>query len=105
MNKNELLKFLQAEESKSITGWDFSYLDGRWDEESLPWDYKKIILEYLKPDHQLLDIGTGGGEFLLSLNHLAFRLYPSAFAVHANKKSTIPINANTANEQRVAPQP
>ena len=69
MNKNELLKFLQAEESKSITGWDFSYLDGRWDEESLPWDYKKIILEYLKPDHQLLDIGTGGGEFLLSLNH------------------------------------
>ena len=69
MNKNELLKFLQAEESKSFTGWDFSYLDGRWDEESLPWDYKKIILEYLKPDHQLLDIGTGGGEFLLSLNH------------------------------------
>lgn len=69
MNKNELLKFLQAEESKSITGWDFSYLDGRWDEESLPWDYKKIILEYLKPNHKLLDIGTGGGEFLLSLNH------------------------------------
>ena len=69
MNKNELLKFLQAEESKSFTGWDFSYLDGRWDEESLPWDYKKIIFEYLKPDHQLLDIGTGGGEFLLSLNH------------------------------------
>lgn len=69
MNKEELLKYLQEEENKAFSGWDFSYLDNRWIDEELPWDYKTIVLEYLKPDFQLLDIGTGGGEFLKTLNH------------------------------------
>lgn len=69
MNKESLLKYLQEEEAKTFSGWDFSYLNGRWEDEKLPWDYKKIILNYLKSDDKLLDIGTGGGEFLLSLDH------------------------------------
>lgn len=69
MNKEELLKYLQSEEEKTITGWDFSYLNNRWESEKLPWDYKKIVQSYLKPKDKLLDIGTGGGEFLLTLNH------------------------------------
>ena len=69
MTKDELLKYLEEEESKTFSGWDFSYLDGRWDDEKLPWDYKEIVLKYLKEEHKLLDIGTGGGEFLLTLNH------------------------------------
>lgn len=69
MNKEELLKYLETEEKKSFKGWDFSYLDNRWSEEKLPWDYKQIVLEYLKPTDKLLDMGTGGGEFLLTLNH------------------------------------
>ena len=28
-----------------------------------------ILKKYLKPDYKLLDMGTGGGEFLLSLKH------------------------------------
>ena len=40
MNKEELLKYLQSEEEKTITGWDFSYLNNRWESEKLPWDYK-----------------------------------------------------------------
>ena len=75
MEKEALLKYLKEEEEKAISsfsGWDFSYLDGRWDDEELPWDYKKVVLKYLKPDLRLLDIGTGGGEFLLSLNHPYF---------------------------------
>lgn len=39
------------------------------EEESLPWNYKDIVKSYLKPEYKLLDMGTGGGEFLLSLNH------------------------------------
>ncbi len=57
------------EEEKAFSGWDFSYLEGRWKEGDLPWDYKEIILEYLEDDLKLLDMGTGGGEFLLTLNH------------------------------------
>jgi SAM-dependent methyltransferase len=35
----------------------------------LPWDYEKIIREYLNDDKSILDYDTGGGEFLLSLKH------------------------------------
>lgn len=69
MNKNELLKYLKNEEVKTITGWDFSYLDGRWESEELPWNYQKLVLKFLEPENLLLDIGTGGGEVLLTLNH------------------------------------
>lgn len=69
MNKEELKKYLLNEENKNFQGWDFSYLDGRWESEKLPWDYKSIVINYLDDNLQLLDMGTGGGEFLLTLNH------------------------------------
>ena len=67
---NELVKGWKAEEEIAhIHGWDFSHIDGRCVEEPLPWDYRQVIGQYLRPDMKLLDIDTGGGEFLLSLNH------------------------------------
>jgi hypothetical protein len=60
---------VRSQEKQAFSGWDFSYLDGRWESESLPWDYKEIILNYLDKSMNLLDMGTGGGEFLLTLNH------------------------------------
>lgn len=69
MDKSTLLKYLQEEENKTISGWDFSYLNGRWESEELPWNYKSIVLDNLKPQYKMLDMGTGGGELLLTLNH------------------------------------
>ena len=69
MNKEELLKYLLEEENKPFIGWDFSYLDGRWDDEKLPWDYKELVIKYLKKEDNLLDMGTGDGVKLLELNH------------------------------------
>lgn len=69
MYNSELKEIWKNEESNTFKGWDFSHLEGRWVDENLPWDYKAILNEYLKPNHKLLDMGTGGGEFLLSLNH------------------------------------
>lgn len=69
MDNENLLKLWKKEEDAAFSGWNFSRLDGRWDEENLPWDYKNIIHKYLKPEDALLDMGTGGGEFLLSLKH------------------------------------
>ncbi|MFQ4153702.1 hypothetical protein [Lactiplantibacillus plantarum] len=63
MNK-EKLNLWHQKEQYGITGWDFSYLDGRWQSELLPWNYRKLVLSYLKSDMQLLDMGTGGGELL-----------------------------------------
>ena len=71
MNTNELIKRWKAEEEIThIHGWDFSHIEGRYmEEDDLPWDYREEILRYLKPEMRILDIDTGGGEFLLSLNH------------------------------------
>lgn len=59
----------KKDENQSMKGWDFSHIDQRWEEETLPFDYKKTVLSYLEDHKLLLDMGTGGGELLLSLNH------------------------------------
>lgn len=71
MNKAELkLIWKKEEEIAHIQGWDFSHIHGRYEEENdLPWDYEKIVRQYLRNDFDILDYDTGGGEFLLSLNH------------------------------------
>ena len=71
MNQNELLSAWKAEEDIAhIHGWDFSHINGRYTEQDdLPWDYRTVIGQYLRPEMKILDIDTGGGEFLLSLNH------------------------------------
>ena len=70
-NKASLLKlWFHEEEIAHIHGWDFSHIHGKFDEEhDLPWNYEKIVRSCLRPEMKLLDIDTGGGEFLLSLNH------------------------------------
>lgn len=69
MNYYELKELWKKEEKRTFKGWDFSYLENRWENEELPWDYKDILKRYLNLDYKLLDMGTGGGEFLLSLKH------------------------------------
>ena len=71
MITEEQLALWHAEEQAAhIHGWDFSHLSGRYTEEDdLPWDYRTLIEQYREPNMTLLDMDTGGGEFLLSLNH------------------------------------
>ncbi|WP_028263494.1 class I SAM-dependent methyltransferase [Atopobium fossor] len=71
MNKKELEKIWKKEEKLAhIHGWDFSHIHDRYMEEDLlPWDFGKVIQSYRKDSMKLLDMETGGGEFLLTLNH------------------------------------
>lgn len=69
MDYNKLKIKWKNEEDFAFQGWDFSHIDGRWKSEILPWDYREIVLSFLKSTDKLLDMGTGGGEFLLSLKH------------------------------------
>lgn len=70
ITKEQLSLWYAEEQAAHIHGWDFSHIAGRYTEEDdLPWDYRAIIEQYRKPDMALLDMDTGGGEFLLSLNH------------------------------------
>jgi SAM-dependent methyltransferase len=46
-------------------GWDFSSMsDAR---QPVPWEYREVVLRYLRPSDAVLDIGTGGGERLRDL--------------------------------------
>ena len=71
MKKNDLLTTWLAEaQCAHIHGWDFSHIRDRYQEEDdLPWNYEQLVRRYLRPDSRILDIDTGGGEFLLSLHH------------------------------------
>lgn len=71
MNQTELRKIWEQEESIAhIHGWDFSHINGRYEEElDLQWNYENVIRKYLKDDMCILDYDTGGGEFLLLLKH------------------------------------
>ena len=69
MQYGKLKELWKEEEKNAFKGWDFSHLKNRWVDEELPWNYRDILNRYLNSDYKLLDMGTGGGEFLLSLNH------------------------------------
>lgn len=72
---NALREKWEELENFDFESWDFSQISGKIKEEPLPWDYKEIIQEHLTKDMKLLDMGTGGGEFLLTLNHPYENIY------------------------------
>ena len=47
-----------------VTGWNFSWLQGRATEERPPWGYARRLAERLAQAEASLDIQTGGGEAL-----------------------------------------
>lgn len=69
MTKENLLKYLQDYAGRKVKGWDFSDIENMTETEALPWSYRDKVFSFLKPEDQLLDMGTGGGEFLITLRH------------------------------------
>lgn len=51
-------------EAADVTGWDFSWLDGRATEERPAWGYARQLASRLESARASLDIQTGGGEVL-----------------------------------------
>ena len=51
-----------------VSGWDFSWLTARSSSEGpLPWDYRAEVAGHAAQARSLLDMGTGGGEWLARL--------------------------------------
>ena len=69
MNREVLLNQWREEERRGMYGWEFSHLENRYEVSPLPWDYRERVREFLRPGVRLLDMGTGGGELLLTLRH------------------------------------
>jgi hypothetical protein len=93
VNRQELRRFLESEEQQPFEGWDFSYLSGRIAGSPLDWSYPSILFTILRggaPPKSLLDMGTGGGEFLSTLHPFppftcATEAYPPNFTI-ANRR-------------------
>lgn len=67
LNDEDLFKFLVSEAEYPFSGWDFSYINDRLVNGPLTWSYRSKILHIIRNVDSLLDMGTGGGEFLASL--------------------------------------
>ena len=66
----QFYEYLESEYNSKFSGWDFSHVKGRMQEDILPWNYKEIVKNNLNNKKSLLDIDTGGGEFLYSIDNL-----------------------------------
>jgi len=63
-NSDEVFDLLIEEAQRPLQGWDFSYINNRVISAPLTWSYHTEILKYIRNVDSLLDMGTGGGEFL-----------------------------------------
>ncbi len=50
-----------------FSGWDFSWLEGKYTEAAPAWDYLALARERMRAASSMLDMDTGGGEILSSL--------------------------------------
>lgn len=67
MNQNE--ESWLEESRQAMHGWDFSHLKNRCETGALPWNYRDLVRQHLKPADEWLDMDTGGGELMSSFKH------------------------------------
>lgn len=96
--------------STPLEGWDFSALDGRLAEKPPSWDFRELIAPYLAKADHLLDMGTGGGEFLTSLGALPKRVtategYPPNIPVARRRLESLGVTVVPIAEDESTPLP
>ena len=60
-------RLLDEAARQPFSGWDFSWIEGRIESQPMPWNYTAAVVEHARRSPDLLDLGTGGGEWLASL--------------------------------------
>lgn len=94
--------------AQDFSGWDFSFLRGRWQEDDLPWDYGALVRAHLQTVGTLLDMGTGGGEFFASLAPLpafsaATEAWPPNIPVARARLEPLGVQIHTIDESGYLP--
>ena len=67
MMMDQFERLLTEAEAQQMSGWDWSFVEGRYIEAEPPWSYREQVHRYLPSTQRLLDMGTGGGELLASM--------------------------------------
>ncbi|MGW0810237.1 class I SAM-dependent methyltransferase [Nonomuraea sp. NPDC002799] len=94
----------------SLQGWDFASLHGRVVEDPLPWSYERLLGARLPDAASLLDLGTGGGEFLSGLAPLPPRTaategYPPNLPLARRRLEPLGIEVKAVGADDVLPFP
>ncbi len=100
VDKDEFERLMNEGWQHEFAGWDFQFLSGRFVETPPSWDYRQIVLDRIRNAKALLDLDTGGGEFLAGLQPLppgtcATEGYPPNVAVAAARLE--PLGVKVAN--------
>lgn len=68
MNDEKFIAYMRGA-NHAFQGWDFSWITGtgRMSSELLSWSYGSMAIPLIRKSKALLDMGTGGGEFLSKL--------------------------------------
>jgi SAM-dependent methyltransferase len=72
---DELDRLVDEAAQVPISGWDASWLAGRWIQPAPSWSYRALVSARLATASSLLDLGTGGGELLASFAPLPPRTF------------------------------
>jgi SAM-dependent methyltransferase len=65
------LKLLRPyfERAQQFSGWDFSDINVQWLEPGPTWNYEQLVREISRTASTVVDMGTGGGEFLAKVRN------------------------------------
>lgn len=101
-------EILLADAERGFEGWDFSHIRERMVTEPLPWSYTSLILPHVRRAAAMLDMGTGGGEFLTSLQPLpvdtcATEGYPPNVPVARGRLEPLGVEVVEVGEDGVLP--
>lgn len=95
---------------QEFSGWDFSWMNGRYFESEPFWNYRKLVLEQMMNAEAMLDMGTGGGEFLASLpglpeNTVATESYPPNIPIATQRLQPIGVKVVPVEDEHALPLP
>lgn len=77
ISKEKKFDLLISDAFNSFSGWDFSYVETRMAYEPLPWNYASEVVPFLRSVSSALDMGTGGGELLTTLQPFPSKMVAS----------------------------
>lgn len=88
----------KKDEKATFQGWDFSYLNGRYKEETPDWNYDSLAKQKIRKSHSVLDMATGGGEVFSKILH-SFR--PTKAVAIEGYKPNVPVAIKNLKKFRV----
>ncbi|MES5955604.1 class I SAM-dependent methyltransferase [Bacillus fungorum] len=77
MKRDPLFLTLLESANTNFSGWDFSFISetGRMKSEPLSWSYGSAAFQLMQHAESMVDMGTGGGEFLSMLQPFPSTIY------------------------------